>query len=142
MRRVPAPEDVELAFPADGGCFGCSAGNTAGLQLRFRRRGDAIRSSVTVADRFHGAPGITHGGIVATLLDEVSCAAAVFLRDRHVVTGELTVRYVKPCPVETPLELSAAIAQETSRYLVIDGQVRRGDELLARSTGKFFFRRE
>jgi uncharacterized protein (TIGR00369 family) len=142
MRRVPAPEDVELAFPADGGCFGCSSSNPVGLQLRFRRRGDAIHSSATVADRFHGAPGIAHGGIVATLLDEVSCAAAVFLRDRHVVTGELAVRYAKPCPVEVPLELSAQVVDETSRYFVIEGEVRRGEELLARSTGKFFFRRD
>lgn len=108
---MPVPEDIELSFPADGGCFGCSSG----LQLRFRRRGDAIQASVTVADRFHGAPGVTHGGIVATLLDEVSCAAAVFLRDRHVVTGELTVRYSRPCPVEVRLELAAQVVEETSR---------------------------
>jgi uncharacterized protein (TIGR00369 family) len=137
---VPAPEDVDLSFPADGGCFGCSSANPSGLQLRFRRRGDAIQASYTVPDRFHGAPGVTHGGIVATLLDEVSCAAAVFVRDRHVVTGELTVRYSRPCPVETPLDLAAEVVEETARYLVIEGQVRRGDELLARSTGKFFFR--
>lgn len=139
---MPVPENVEITFPADGGCFGCSSANPSGLQLRFRRRGDEIRSTVTVADRFHGAPGVAHGGIVATLLDEVSCAAAVFLRDRHVVTGELTVRYARPCPVETPLELGARVVEETARWFVIEGQVRRDDELLARSTGKFFFRPE
>jgi uncharacterized protein (TIGR00369 family) len=140
--HVPAPEDIELVFPADGGCFGCSSTNAAGLQLRFRRRGDEIRASVTVADRFHGAPGVIHGGIVATLLDEVSCAAAVFLRDRRVVTGELNVRYTKPCPVEQSLEVTARVAEETTRYLVIEAQVRHGAELLARSTGKFFFWRQ
>jgi len=139
---VPAPEDVELAFPADGGCFGCSSANASGLQLRFRRRGDEIHAAVAVAERFHGAPGVTHGGIVATLLDEVSCAAAVFLRDRHVVTGELQIRYARPCPVETTLALAAWIVEETPRWFVIEGRVEREGELLARSTGKFFFRRD
>jgi len=139
---VPAPEDVELSFPADGGCFGCSSANASGLQLRFRRRGDEIQAAVTVGDRFHGAPGVTHGGIVATLLDEVSCAAAVFLRDQHVVTGELTIRYSRPCPVEVPLDLAARVVEETSRWLVIEGRVEQGGALLARSTGKFFFRRD
>lgn len=139
---MPAPDDVELAFPADGGCFGCSSANASGLQLRFRRRGEEIHAAVTVADRFHGAPGVTHGGIVATLLDEVSCAAAVFLRDRHVVTGELQIRYARPCPVETPLALAARVIEETARWFVIEGRVERDGELLARSTGKFFFRRD
>lgn len=138
---MPAPEDVELAFPADGGCFGCSSTNPSGLQLRFRRRGNEIHAAVTVADRFHGAPGVTHGGIVATLLDEVSCAAAVFLRDRHVVTGELQIRYARPVPVETQISLAARVVEETPRWFVIEGRVEQAEELLARSTGKFFFRR-
>ena len=139
---MPAYEDVELTFPADGGCFGCSSTNPSGLQLRFRRRGDEIHAAVTVDDRFHGAPGVTHGGIVATLLDEVSCAAAVFLHDRHVVTGELQIRYVRPCPVETPLTLAARVVEETPRWFVIEGRIEQGKELLARSTGKFFYRRD
>lgn len=139
---MPAPEDVELTFPPEGGCFGCSTANPTGLQLRFRRRGDEIRSTANVPDRFHGAPGITHGGIVATLLDEISCVAAVFLRDQHVVTGELQIRYSRPCPVETPLELKASVIEETSRWLVIAARVEQSGTILATSSGKFFPRRD
>ncbi|MFN8644128.1 MAG: PaaI family thioesterase [Candidatus Binatia bacterium] len=141
MRDVPPAPDIEeaVAFPEDGGCFGCSAANAAGLQLRFRRRGARVMADCRIADRFHGAPGIVHGGIVATLLDEISCAAAVFTRDRRVVTGELSVRYRRPCPVETPLRLSAEVTDAAHpRYLVIAAEVRAGDELLACSTSKFF----
>ncbi len=134
-----AGEDEELTFPRDGGCFGCSASNPAGLALRFRKRGDAIVSRVVIADRFHGAPGIAHGGIVATALDEVSCAAATFIDGYWVVTGELAVRYLQPCPVEQPLDMEARIVDRSHpRYLVIEGIVRAGDAIVARSTGKFF----
>ncbi len=133
-------QDEPVSFAEDGGCFGCSADNPSGMQLRFRRRGDAVVADHVVADQFHGAPGVVHGGIVATMLDEVSCAAAVFTRDRHVVTGELQIRYRKPCPVAAPLALSARVADDTHpRYLVVEAEIRSGEEIVARSTGKFFF---
>ena len=137
---MSAPEGVELTFPDDGGCFGCSPSNPVGFHLRFRRDGARVSSTCRVADRFHGAPGVAHGGIVATLLDEISCAAAVFLADVFVVTGELAVRYLAPVPVEAPLELEAEIVARTHpRYAEIAACVRRGDAVLARSTGKFFY---
>jgi acyl-coenzyme A thioesterase PaaI-like protein len=132
-------EDRELRFPNDGGCFGCSPSNPAGLRLTFRRRDDAVTTRYAIPDRFHGAPGIAHGGIVATLLDEVSCAAVFFLQDRFVVTGELTVRYERPCPVETPLDVRGRVTNGHPRYAVVEAEVRQGDVVLARSSGKFFY---
>ena len=145
MADVTADRATEdpVSFDEDGGCFGCSAQNPAGLRLSFRRRGDVVVADCRVADHFHGAPGIAHGGIVATLLDEISCAAAYFTRGRRVVTGELNVRYRRPCPVESPLNLSArATDAQHPRYLVIAAEVRVGDEVLAESSGKFFFARD
>jgi len=138
---MPVPEDVEFSFPADGGCFGCSSSNPAGLQLRFRRRGERILSRYAIAERFHGAPGLAHGGIVAAILDEISCAAVNLLTDRWVMTGELTVRYERPCPVEEPLEIVAAISDRSHpRYWVVEAEIHREGARLARSSGKFFLR--
>jgi acyl-coenzyme A thioesterase PaaI-like protein len=136
----PVPEHVEITFPDDGGCFGCSPTNPRGLGLRFRREGDEVHVGYTIPDAFHGAPGIAHGGIVATLLDEVSCALVALVLDDRVVTGELTVRYEQPVPVEAPLALVARAANRAhARYVVIEGEVRRDGVRLARSTGKFFY---
>jgi len=142
MRKHAEPDAVvdeqPLSFSDDHGCFGCSASNPAGLQLRFRRRGDVVVADHTIAKRFHGAPGIAHGGIIATLLDEISCAAAFGLGNVHVVTGELSVRYRRPCPVEVPIVLSARIAAQHARYVTVEAELRRAGELLAASSGKFF----
>lgn len=138
--RRAQPDAGELLFPfGDGGCFGCSKSNEAGLQLRFYRDGDEVVGHPTVPDRFHGAPGVVHGGIVATMLDEFSCAAAVFLAGHRVVTGELTVRYERPCPVERRLEARARVVDAShARYLVIEAELHLDGQRLVRSTGKFF----
>ena len=134
------PEGEDLRFPGgDGGCFGCSAGNPVGLHLRFQRSGDAVVARYSVAEHFHGAPGVCHGGIVATMVDEVSCAAAVFIHGQPVVTGELSIRYRRPCPVEKEIQLKAWVVEEHARYVVIDAEIRCQEELVARSSGKFFF---
>lgn len=137
---TPAEGESELVFPfGDGGCFGCSKSNPAGLQLRFFRSGDEVRATYSVPERFHGAPGITHGGIVATILDEFSCAAAVFLAGTRVVTGELQIRYEKPCPVERELSVRARIRDAShARYLVVEAEIWLDDQRLVRSNGKFF----
>jgi acyl-coenzyme A thioesterase PaaI-like protein len=140
---VPVPEDVELTFPQDGGCFGCSPSHLDGLRLRFRRLGERVITRYTVADRFHGAPGVAHGGIVATILDEVSCAVITFVTDRWVMTGELTVRYERPCPTETPLDITATIADRTHpRYWVVEAEIQHDGARVARSSGKFFLRED
>ena len=66
------PEDHELILPESGGW----STRADGLRMRFWRRGDRIVSEHTIPDAYHGPPGIAHGGIVATLFDEMSCAAA------------------------------------------------------------------
>jgi acyl-coenzyme A thioesterase PaaI-like protein len=138
---VPTPDGAQVVFTEDGGCFGCSQANPAGLRMRFHRRGDGVHATYTVADRFHGAPGVAHGGIVATLLDEVSCVAIFALSDHWVVTGELTVRYERACPVEQPLEITAHVVDRSHpKYWVVEGAIHAGGERLARSTGKFFLR--
>jgi acyl-coenzyme A thioesterase PaaI-like protein len=132
--------DEILRFPAESGCFGCSTSNAAGLQLTFRRHDGGIVSEYAIPDRFHGAPGIAHGGIVASIFDEISCAAVFFSRGSHVVTGELNVRYQQPCPVETPIEFHARIVDEShQRYAVVEAQALNGGVQLARSSGKFFY---
>ena len=141
MTRPLPPEGVELSFSFDDlGCFGCSSRNPAGLRLKFRRQGDRLIGEYTIADHFHGAPGIAHGGIVAAILDEFSCAAVFFLRGDHVVTGELSVRYERPCPVETPLAVRSWITPgEHPRYLVVEAEVcDASGTTLVRSVGKFF----
>lgn len=131
------PKGEELHFPGSV-CFGCSSTNPLALGMRFFRDGDEVVSVYRADQHLCGAPGIVHGGIIATLIDEVSCAVSVFVHATYVVTGELTVRYVKPCPVERDIEIRARIAEVRPKYLVVECSVSMDGEPLARSTGRFF----
>jgi uncharacterized protein (TIGR00369 family) len=136
--RMASPaSDEELRFPGSQ-CFGCSSTNPAALGLRFFRHDQEIYTRYSAPAHFCGAPGVLHGGILATIVDEVSCAVVAFLKGTHVVTGELSVRYLKPCPTGEEFEVRARIVDERPRYFVVDSEVSQGDTLLARSTGRFF----
>jgi acyl-coenzyme A thioesterase PaaI-like protein len=88
--------------------------------LQDRRRRD-------VADRcswqYSGPPGAAHGGIVAAYLDEVLAAASFRATSRAAVTGELTIRYVKPVPVETPIIGKGSLVADHGRYVDVEGRL-------------------
>ena len=136
----PSREREELFFPSGGQCFGCSSDNPAGLTLRFFRDREGVRCETTVAPAYQGAPEVVHGGIQAVLLDETCCAAAYFTRGGFVVTGALELRYRRPCPIGTPLVVSARIVADEGRFLRIVGEIRRdgSDEVLTVGEGKFY----
>jgi acyl-coenzyme A thioesterase PaaI-like protein len=133
------PDEHELFFP-DTGCFGCSPSRSDGFRMRFWRRGDRVVSEQAIPGGYHGRGTVAHGGIVATLFDEVCCAAAAWAwGGRPVVTGELTVRYDRPVPIETPLQWEARVTSSAHpRYLVVEATVRCDGEQLARATSRIF----
>ena len=130
---------IYLRFPPSG-CFGCSPTNPAGLRLRFFREGDRIVCEESIDARYDGGPGVVHGGIQAVLFDEVMCAVMVFLDGGYVVTGEITVRYEKPCPSKVPIRVSAWIDERRPKYAIVRGEIHGPDGMLrTRASGRFFY---
>lgn len=65
---------VELpwAYEPKFRCFGCSPRNPIGLALDLRQLPDGeIGATTTFSENYASYPGIVHGGIVSTLVDEV-----------------------------------------------------------------------
>ncbi|MGN6674071.1 MAG: PaaI family thioesterase, partial [Thermomicrobiales bacterium] len=73
-------------------CFACGTRNADGLGLVFRQEGDTIVTEFTPDERFQGFPGVVHGGILATLLDETLSRTATGA-GRWMMTARLDVRY-------------------------------------------------
>lgn len=117
-------------------CFVCGEENDAGLHMHFfETEGEPliVVAEYTVPARYEGYAGVTHGGIVATMLDEVT-SRTVLRGDppRFVVTSRLSVRYRKPVPVETPLRLTGRVVKDRGRVITAVGEIRGpGDVLLA-----------
>ena len=121
-------------------CFGCGPNNPLGLRLQFFETDDGIEVEWVAPAYVQGAPGIVHGGIQGTLLDEALCMTAYTKRGTPVVTGELTVRYRRPVPTDTPLLIRGRIVEEDARSLVIAGAIHLagGGEALTEGKGRFF----
>jgi acyl-coenzyme A thioesterase PaaI-like protein len=92
--------------------------------------GDEVVIRTTLGTAYEGAPGRAHGGMVAALFDEFS-ALVLPLARTAAYTGELTVRYHRPVPVETPLEFRARIVSHEGRKLRATGECRAEGEVVA-----------
>ena len=134
----------ELTFSGEGTrfqqCFGCGPTHEIGLRVRCFRGAGEVLSPIVVPRRYEGPPGAVHGGIVAAYLDEVLAGAAVHHTDRLYVTGELSVRYVKPTPVERPLLGRGHATRATPRYIDVEATLEDLEtrEIVARAKGRFF----
>lgn len=104
-------------LPNSRHCFVCGLENTYGLKLAFYENGpDTVICNYTVPEHYQGYPGIVHGGIVTSILDEA--VGRVFMiadPNRFMYTAKLTSRFRQPVPIETPLKITAQIVKDRGR---------------------------
>lgn len=121
-------------------CFGCGPGHPGGLHVRCFRTDEGVAAPIVVPRRFEGPPGTVHGGIVAGYLDEILAGAVVRTTGRVSLTGELTVRYVKPVPPQTPLLGRGWLVADHGRYIDAEGSLEEfaAGRVVATARGRFF----
>ena len=90
-------------------CFGCGKDNKDSMKLKFTydEAHDRFVCLFRLGKRYTGPPGHCHGGIIATILDE---AMAKLNKPRQIIamTAQITVDYLKPVPLFTPLRVEAS----------------------------------
>lgn len=114
-------------------CFGCSQNNCAGLKLKFEISDEnVVFSSVQLDHIYESFPGVIHGGIIATLLDEVMAQAAYLFRKQPSMTVGLRIRYLQPMRTSYPYLASAKIISELNPTAVeVEGQLNDPDSTQA-----------
>jgi uncharacterized protein (TIGR00369 family) len=122
----------------EGFCFGCGRNNPIGLKLKFTRDGDNIRTEFTPGKTHQGWPGLLHGGILGTLLDEAMSNIA-YATGNTCLTASINMRIKQPIKVEVPLVVTARITRHGKRLIETEGQVCLKDgTVVAESTAKQF----
>lgn len=109
------------------------------MQLTFEQDDAArrIRGRLQLGEDYQGATGFVHGGIIATLLDEVMSKANRF-RNARAVTAELNVEYLKPVRVGEDLIIEGWETEAKGRNLFLQSEIRdSAGNLLARGRGRF-----
>jgi uncharacterized protein (TIGR00369 family) len=120
-------------------CFGCGGANARGMHLTFEQDDAArrIRGVFRLSADYQGATGFIHGGIIATLLDEVMAKVSRF-GGEHAVTAELTVEYKRPVPVDEDIVVEGWEVKAAERNRFREGEIRDASGVvLARGRAKF-----
>ncbi len=114
-RKVINPYDPEI-----NKCFGCSKKNPIGLKLEFEEVDNHIEAKWEPTEYYAGYVNVLHGGIIATLLDEI-CAWCVSVKKGTAgVTSELKVRYLKPVFMSRgTITLRASIERTDNKFIYL-----------------------
>ncbi|MCF6178343.1 MAG: PaaI family thioesterase [Geopsychrobacter sp.] len=117
-------EGENLQVEADSGCFVCGLDNPAGLQIQLKvdSQNSSASSQLSLDARFQGWQGVIHGGILATLLDEVAIYACRGQGEQFVTTG-INVRYRKPVPVDCAIDLSAKVVEVRRKIYKVESRI-------------------
>jgi uncharacterized protein (TIGR00369 family) len=110
------------------GCYVCGIENEAGLRLPFRKDDSGGSRAEYVARPEHaGWPGIIHGGLLFTLMDEAVAWACTYAGSRC-VTARAEARFRVPAQVGALLVITGRVTHATSRALRARAEIRQGDD--------------
>ncbi len=147
QRRVPraAVDTFAMAVPDEGQVekhqlFADSVvsglANPMGLGAGLRREGDQAVMEVALGAAFEGAPGRSHGGVIAALVDE-TMGLVMGLQGVLAFTAQLDITFRAPAPVGETLTARAWLDKRHGRKLTIKATVNSGDVLVAEATALF-----
>jgi uncharacterized protein (TIGR00369 family) len=129
-----------MALPVenDRHCFCCGADNEHGLHLAIEYPGKGTAEAALLIDaRYAGWKGITHGGLLSTVLDELM-AHACLSTGAKAVTAEMTTRFLKAVPVGSRVRVTGAVTAERGRVITTEGKLFDGEgTLAAEATARF-----
>jgi acyl-coenzyme A thioesterase PaaI-like protein len=114
---VSYPDGADLP-PHHDECLGCGPHNPHGHHLRSVRHGDGVHAWHTFDNRHVGAPGIVHGGAVATVVDDLY-GFLLFLEGGPAVTRQLSIDYLAPVLIGTTYRLEADVVRRDGRKLFV-----------------------
>lgn len=145
-RRWPAPpilgRPVPLPFAGrqEHRCFACWADNPIGLKLRFHEAaGWTLACSWTAVSGYENYPGMVHGGILATVVDEI-IGQAVFHQAGHLpVSVNASIKWHRPVKIGELVVAAARIIGHYDRLYRAVGYIFRGDGKVAASAdGRYY----
>lgn len=125
-------------------CYGCGRLNKHGHQIRTEWDGDETVTRYAPRPYETSVPGFAYGGLVASLIDchSTGTAAAAMYRKEgrdlntlpafRFVTGSLHVDYIKPTPIDGPIEIRGRVKEIKGRKVIVETWVLAGGIITAR----------
>ncbi|WP_458701293.1 PaaI family thioesterase [Sulfurospirillum sp. 1307] len=125
-------------------CLVCGIENDFGLKTKFYESdNEEVIGIFTPHEKLQSYPGILHGGISATILDETIGRAimAKYGQNSFGMTIELNIKYKKPVPLDTELKVVGRIVNDRGRIYEGSGELLLPNgEVAVSATGKYMKR--
>jgi acyl-coenzyme A thioesterase PaaI-like protein len=96
--------------------------NAHGLHLDLHVDGERCWTDLAIPNRFQGWDEIAHGGIVATILDEVMAWSLVD-HDNWGLTARMTIDFKRPVPLERPVHAEGWVTEVRRRLITTAGRI-------------------
>jgi acyl-coenzyme A thioesterase PaaI-like protein len=106
------------------------------MGVRLRVDGDAVRGTITFDRHHEGAPGIVHGGAVATVLDD-ALGSLLIVMGTPAVTANLNFSFRTPALLERPMQIEAWSAGRDGRKLQLHGRLLDNATVIAEAQALF-----
>lgn len=137
-RRIDA-NDWMRVLPHTHSCFVCGESNAAGLNLRFQTDGHVVQATFVPRPDHVGFRQTVHGGIIATLLDEIMVWACAVQTRRFAYCAELNVRFTNPLrPGNESVATGEMVVNRRDRIYEARADMRSGaGAVVASATGKY-----
>ncbi len=107
--------------PAVNRCFGCSPSNPIGLKLEFFQEENTLISYWDPDENMQGYPGVIHGGIQSTLMDELASWIVFVLCKTGGFTSAMEIRFRKPLLVSKgKVKVTGKLVEMNRRIAIIE----------------------
>lgn len=103
-------------------CFVCGPNNPIGLKIRFELRDGLCHGEFTSGVNHVGFDGVTHGGIVFSVLDD-AMANWFFLQGARGYTAKAEVRYRAPMPVGQRAKVECRLVKRKGRLVQLSADL-------------------
>lgn len=106
-------------------CFACAPTNPCGLKMEFYEDGDEIVSIWTPGNNYQGWLNTLHGGIQATLLDEIGGWIIARKFQTSGMTTNLAIKYKKPIPTgeDVTIEIRGRVKEVKRMFVFIEAEI-------------------
>jgi acyl-coenzyme A thioesterase PaaI-like protein len=126
-------------LPHTRSCFVCGEANPSGLKLRFETDGRIAQARFRPRPEHIGFKNVVHGGLIATVLDEIMVWACAVQTRQFAFCAELNVRFLHPLPPDEEVVVTGELAANRNGRIFEAQAVMRaaGGRTLARAGGKY-----
>lgn len=124
-----------------GHCFACGPKNVYGLRMKVRFEDGQALCRLVLGHQYQGWEDIAHGGIVSTVLDEITAYAVIGLVGQGMTT-HMETTYRKPVPLGQEILASARVIEHKRRLATAEGRIVLAEDhsLLAEATSRWLLK--